>query len=218
MSPDRRSNLHSQQTQSKSKAQSQAQRSAGAAPPLPPPAIFSRTSSVDILELKEQYSSNVGDSASDRSIRSEVFGGGNEYVRNNIEKQRRVQARQAAAEEKTMARKMRNKQMHMQSRRVGGGSCDSTVSSGNYTHSISTLQSIKSNQSTGIQPSHQSLKSHPQENEVDHERMICLQETLEGLAEEKAWYLQTPQEMLKAEQMQQQLGSYMSRYSEYKLM
>ena len=154
--------------------------------PLPPPATFSRASTKDILDLNQQQKRD-GDSSSDRSIRSEVFGGGEEAVQRQLTKQHRVKARQAAEEEKTLARKQRNQQRSEETNgsqrgRGGGGDggdcCGSSV--GSSIASFSTTRSRNSFSSSSHHHTHSQAVQNRQ-HEADAARL----ESLEGREEEK---------------------------------
>lgn len=146
----------------------------GRTAPLPPPATFSRTSTKDILELNQQQSRD-GDTSSDRSIRSEVFGGGEEAVQSQLAKQHRVRARQAAEDKKTMARRQRNQK---RSEQADALSCDSSASASVGGNSIATFSTARSLASARNQ-------RQTQQQEADEARLDCLVESLEGREEEK---------------------------------
>ena len=150
-------------------------------PSLPSPATFSRTSSSEIIQLN-QHQSDSCNSSIDQSIRGEVFGG--EGAQSRRDKHDRVRARQLAAEEKSMTRSLKSKERrHWVG---GGGSCNSSVYSASTERSSVTLQRSESTKTQVLNDLHDSL---------------------EGQEEEKPWYLQTPQEMLKSEQLKAKRGN-----------
>jgi hypothetical protein len=157
------------------------------APPLPPPATFSRTSSADILFLKHQPGQE-GDSNSDRSIRNEVFGMSEGRIHDNIDRPQRVRARQVAAEEKTFIRRQQGRN--------------------NWDCSSSCGSSVSSAHSSSISISRSSSSSMPSKQARSAAHLACLKDTLAGLEADKPWYLFSHDELLKFEQIKAQIGEH----------